>query len=258
MKLSHLDVLGGITLLESVVNAYEYAPHWHEEYVFAIYRGGVKQFTCGRDQGIAKPKDILLIAPGTIHSAKAIENFGWDYISLYLSPETLTRVTGLEQNSIAKKIHQYVQLSNNHLLTNHFFDACDAGNAMDIALSDWLINVLTSTTQERTDSIKIPSNLVLVYELIMDDPTQQITMEGLSRLADVTPEHLSRSFKKFYGLPPFQLIIAARIQAARKLAINGVPLADAAISAGFADQSHMTRWIKRAFGVSSKNLLKYQ
>lgn len=41
-----------------------------------------------------------------------------------------------------------------------------------------------------------------------------------------------------------------RLARARTLIKNGVPLAETAARAGFADQSHLTRQFKRAFGLT--------
>lgn len=47
--------------------------------------------------------------------------------------------------------------------------------------------------------------------------------------------------------------LAARMALARQLIARGATLADAAASAGFADQSHMTRAFVRLLGVTPAN-----
>jgi AraC-like DNA-binding protein len=41
-----------------------------------------------------------------------------------------------------------------------------------------------------------------------------------------------------------------RLQRARRLLLQGVSLAEAAFACGFADQSHLTRQFRRAYGVT--------
>lgn len=66
---------------------------------------------------------------------------------------------------------------------------------------------------------------------------QQISAEfGLS------VSHFSRAFRISTGRPPHQWLIGRRVEAAQQLmTIRELPLAEIAISAGFANQSHFTR-----------------
>jgi len=258
MDLYSLNFLGGISVLDSIVDTYQYSPHWHEEYVIAIYRDGAKQYQCGRHYGIAKADDLLIIAPGTVHRANTFDGVGWNYRSLYLTSAQFSKATGFNEETLISKIHDFSQLSHQSGLVRQAFQVFDAGTGTNIAFCEWLIALLDNAPEGLNGDSNTPQNLVRVYEKIMDDPTVPIAMEDLSAIAGVTPEHLSRSFKQSYGLSPFQLLIAARIQTARKLIAKGVSLATVAVSAGFSDQSHMTRWIKRAFGVSPGVFMRYQ
>jgi AraC-like DNA-binding protein len=41
-----------------------------------------------------------------------------------------------------------------------------------------------------------------------------------------------------------------QLNVVRRLIISGMPLAEVSLEAGFADQSHMTRQFKKAFGLA--------
>ena len=60
-------------------------------------------------------------------------------------------------------------------------------------------------------------------------------MAGLSRYQTV------RGFARLTGLTPHAYVMQRRLGTARSLIRHGSTLADAAIEAGFADQSHMHR-----------------
>ena len=47
-----------------------------------------------------------------------------------------------------------------------------------------------------------------------------------------------------------------RLDAVRRMLIAGTPLADAAVGAGFADQSHMTRHFSKAYGLTPGRWLR--
>jgi AraC-like DNA-binding protein len=85
---------------------------------------------------------------------------------------------------------------------------------------------------------------------IDDDPSAAVTLAGLAAEASLSRFQLLRGFARYTGLPPHAYLIQRRISLAGRLIAQGTPLADAAVGAGFADQSHMTRAFSRAFGVT--------
>ncbi len=77
--------------------------------------------------------------------------------------------------------------------------------------------------------------------------------ESVSRRASRTGqsrEGFSRAFAKRYGMPPHAFEIVCRLNRARDLLRAGEAVAATAAETGFADQSHLGRWFRRAFGVT--------
>lgn len=63
-----------------------------------------------------------------------------------------------------------------------------------------------------------------------------------ARERSVSPEHLSRGFRKAYGVTPQRFGWEARARAAWRALVGGdAPLAMVALDAGFCDQPHMSR-----------------
>ena len=58
------------------------------------------------------------------------------------------------------------------------------------------------------------------------------------------------SFSRAYGCPPVAYQMRLRLELARYLVAAGEPLTSVAYDAGFADQSHLTRRFKQAFGIT--------
>ena len=67
---------------------------------------------------------------------------------------------------------------------------------------------------------------------------------GVSRYA------LIRAFKRTFGLSPEDVRRQLRVERARVLLAGSAPLVDIAAAAGFSDQSHMTRELRRLLGIS--------
>jgi AraC-like DNA-binding protein len=67
----------------------------------------------------------------------------------------------------------------------------------------------------------------------------------------VNPAHLSRMFRRFYGMPPSiyrRRVLLAR--AASALVRSNVPLAQVAVQAGFFDQAHLSRVMRAEIGLT--------
>jgi AraC-like DNA-binding protein len=77
-----------------------------------------------------------------------------------------------------------------------------------------------------------------------------VSLAELASVAGVSRFQLLRGFKRELGITPHAYLIQRRACLARKLLANGLSPSAAAIEAGFADQSHMTRAFVRQFGIT--------
>lgn len=68
--------------------------------------------------------------------------------------------------------------------------------------------------------------------------------------AGISREGFSRMFARRYGMPPHAYWLTARLNQARGLLRAGEDIAAVAAETGFADQSHLGRRFRRAFGVT--------
>jgi AraC-like DNA-binding protein len=61
---------------------------------------------------------------------------------------------------------------------------------------------------------------------------------------------IARQFRAAFGTSPTRFRTMRQLDQARLLINGGMPLRDAALEAGFADQSHMSRMFKRTYGLT--------
>jgi AraC-like DNA-binding protein len=59
-----------------------------------------------------------------------------------------------------------------------------------------------------------------------------------------------RAFSAAYGIAPHQYLTARRVDRARRLLLDGLPVGEVAVAAGFYDQAHLTRHFRRLVGVT--------
>lgn len=100
-----------------------------------------------------------------------------------------------------------------------------------IAPADWLVR-LTALLSERED----------------------LSVETIARACGVSPEHAARRCKAWFGIGPVQLRKERRLQTAIRLLRDGATPVEVAAAAGFCDQPHLTRLLKRATGLTPARL----
>jgi len=86
----------------------------------------------------------------------------------------------------------------------------------------------------------------------LDEP---IEVAALAEIARRSEFHFTRVFTRSVGMTPHRYVVHQRLQRAVELLRDGRSgLAEIAASTGFADQSHLSRWVRRVHGVSPTQL----
>ncbi|MEI4470156.1 AraC family transcriptional regulator [Frigidibacter sp. MR17.24] len=258
--------LGGFDALESRVTRFEYSPHRHAEVVIAAYGAGYKQVRCGQQAFDVAAGDLLVIGPETLHRGATGAGPGWHYLSVYLSPGQIAAATGLAPGRVeaavaGHRLHRRAGAMARLRAALAEPEVAGAGPgpspatppatppAPPLALAELLSELLAAPGGAARGPGPAPG-LRRVRERLADDLCATPSLHDLARLAELSPEHLSRRFRQAFGQSPFQHLTALRTRRARELIAAGVPLAQAAQAAGFADQSHLNRWFKRTYAVT--------
>ena len=88
-------------------------------------------------------------------------------------------------------------------------------------------------------------------EKLDSDLGGQLSLQQIAAEFGLSVSHFSRAFRISTGLPPHQWLLRQRVKAAKQLmSVRDLPLAEIAISAGFANQSHFTKVFSAQVGVS--------
>ena len=90
-----------------------------------------------------------------------------------------------------------------------------------------------------------------VRAFIEENLHNTIDTKNLSAVAQRSPAHFSRSFKRAFGEPPHAYVTKRRLERACHLMVTtSESLSQIALKAGFSDQSHFCRLFQRAHGQS--------
>lgn len=85
-----------------------------------------------------------------------------------------------------------------------------------------------------------------------------LSREQLAATAGLSAFHFSRLFHRVVGVSPHRYLVGCRLRHARDLlaAGQGRSIAEVALECGFADQAHLARHFRRAYGVSPSQFQK--
>jgi AraC family transcriptional regulator len=124
--------------------------------------------------------------------------------------------------------------------------------AAPLAIEGLLLELLAGAARERELRLTgtLPRWLVEARDYL-HDPGQVGSLSELATAVGVHPVTLARGFRKAYGCSVGAYLRWLRVaRAARELAETDAPLAEIALAAGFADQSHFSNVFRRETGLS--------
>lgn len=102
-----------------------------------------------------------------------------------------------------------------------------------------------------------PRHLNLVKDYINDHLDQELSLEEVAAIAQLSAFHFCRSFKRSTGFTPHQYVIRQRVERAKQLLKDGkLGIAEVAVVCGFTHQSHLNRHFKRLTGVTPQKFSK--
>jgi AraC family transcriptional regulator len=116
-------------------------------------------------------------------------------------------------------------------------------------------HVLAPRPPERGRDGTLPRwRLRAVVEYIEEHLDAAPTLEQLAAVAHLSAYHFARQFRAATGLPPYQYVLARRVERAKQLLQAGsdLSLAEVAAHAGFSDQSQFSHHFKRLIGVTPR------
>jgi len=98
--------------------------------------------------------------------------------------------------------------------------------------------------------------LRIVVDYVDEHISADLSLVELARVAGVSASHFKALFKRSIGSPVHQYVIQRRVDYAAKLLSRGMlKLSEVALQAGFADQSHMARCMRRVMGMTPTTFL---
>lgn len=243
--------------------AHAFPRHSHDRFGVGVIVSGGHRSASGRGLVEARANDAIMVNPGEVHDGSPLDERGRAWRMLYFEPSMLTRVAIELSGAAAREIELTQPVAHDprlKLLFERLFAVSVQAQFVpdelmtEEALLDLLGHLVRAhATRPQARITAAPGPIARAKARIDDDPAATLSLADLAAETGLSRFQLLRGFAQAMGLPPHAYRMQRRVALARQLIARGATPADAAASAGFADQSHMTRAFVRLLGVTPAN-----
>jgi AraC-like DNA-binding protein len=241
----------GIERLEAHLYGQAFAPHRHDTYAIGITIAGVQTFRFRGVRWQCLPGQCHILHPDETHDGAAGTERGFAYRMVYVDPALVRDALGGGALPFAANpVPDARRLPDFRATIWRFDNDLDESARVDlvVAVADLLAGVASLRTP-RAGPLAV-EGLRRARDLIGASPAAPLSMPALERASGLDRWTLARQFRAAFGTSPSRFRTLRRLDAVRRLLCAGASLAQAALEAGFADQSHMSRRFKAAYGLT--------
>ncbi len=216
---------------------------------------GIQTFSYRGEKCASSPGQVIVIHPDELHDGGAGTDEGLRYRMLYVAPERISGALSAAGGSGLPFVPAPV-VSDPRFRADLTDALSDIGEELGSLKRDCLVADLADCLSRHSDRGGSPGitlswpDLKRCAEYLRENCADQVRMNQLESLTDLDRFTLSRQFRTVFGTSPHRYLVMRRLDRAKAELGAGETLADAAIASGFADQSHMTRHFKKAYGMT--------
>jgi AraC-like DNA-binding protein len=242
----------GLERAEIRLSEWGYRPHQHDAYGIGITLAGLQAFCYRGQRHLCVPGQLHILHPGETHDGAAVAGHVLMYRIVYLAPGLLRGALGGRPLPFVTDPVQPVGPATRRLagLLSDIDEPVSDLYRTDIAatVAD-LLSMLAGQPGHDRAVIDVRA-ADLAREYLAAHAAEQTPAAVLETITGADRFTLARHFRLAFGTSPDRYRIMRRLDLARAAIEHGTPLAQAAIEAGFADQSHMTRQFGKTYGLT--------
>ncbi len=250
--------LPGLAVLDASFVQHHFPKHCHQTFSIGVIQSGVNCFLHRGTRQYAAANEICIVNPDEMHTGETVTEDGWNYLNIFPSEALLAdarEALELKPGSAYFPASVMRDAQAADALRRFAFAVSRAAPILEVeqywlAVCALLLARHSETRSAPRERIVLPRRIAIAREALDASLADNLSLNALAGLCDVSPYHLARSFTEHVGLPPHAYHLQKRIEYAKTLIQQGLDLAEAAAATGFADQAHMTRHFRRHMGVT--------
>lgn len=240
----------GVTMLDVSMKRAAYSPHRHDRYAIGITSAGTLAFQFRGEQHYAGKGVGHILHPDELHDGRGLGPIQTSYRTLYISPSLIQNALGGKQLPFVKNPVIASSKMQRLMYRCLAFPIESRDDLHELDFNYEVMTLLESCAKERstTSTPVAVHELSRIRELIREDPRIRWPMEEYERITGLDRWSIARQFRSLFGTSPSHYRVMRRLDLALKLIEAPMRISHAAQEAGFADQSHLARSFKAAYG----------
>ncbi|MDH4610778.1 AraC family transcriptional regulator [Pseudomonas sp. BN102] len=250
--------LGGLELLSARYIEHRFAPHVHDGYAIAVIEAGAERYRYRGVDHLAPAGSLALINPDEVHTGSKGHDEGWRYRVFYPEAAQVRAVLDELELSVAGlpalrgSVHRDLDLVQGFLSLHRLLEGQASALEQQTAWREALLALFRRHAQLPEPGMpgREPLAVLRAKDLLRERLAEPPSLEELAAAVSLSPFHFARTFRRATGLPPHAWLKQQRLDQARALLKAGCAPGNVAAQLGFADQSHLTRQFKQAYGVA--------
>lgn len=252
--------LPGVEVRYSNYHKDAFKNHTHDEFSIGFIDSGRTSFVLAGETYNAHGGHLILIPPGAVHACNPDPDSNMAYHMFYVDPAWLESVAGEvfgrevglpvfpspvvddpAQVDLWRTLHKVIVDGSGQL-------------EKETLLVQGLADLISRHAEfgQAEDPADAHEAVALVKTHLSEKLSDKVSLDDLAEVAHLSRYHLLRVFQDAVGLPPHAYQNQLRVDLGKKLLADGMAISQAAVEAGFVDQSHFSRVFKQLTGATPK------
>lgn len=254
------DDLGGLELFRATLSEFDFRPHSHEEFFVALTEGGVATPRYRGNSHVLSAGDLIVLNPEEVHAGGPPVDESWTYRAIYPGPDLMRGIVGEfagELPAVPGFGGDVVRDPDVAAHLRRFHRLTELAGSSVLERESQLARTLVLLVSRHATGTRLPRPpgrerraVAVSTDYLREHAAENVSLRTLARVAGLSPYHLCRVFRQTVGVTPHAYQAQLRVRRARSLLRAGLPIAEVATTAGFYDQSHLTRHFKRILGLT--------